>query len=592
MLAGVVQLPALATTLAAMIDARGAEALIADASSRPAWIKVNNAAEFPTDLASPEAYRLTLDANQARIDAASNLGAAQGLRTLVQLIRASGTSLPAQIIEDAPAFAVRGVMLDVSRDRIPTMAEFGTIIRTLASLKYNHLQLYTEHTFAYTGHERVWEGWSPLTAEEVRELDALCRVHGIELAANQNCFGHMVPWLKHEAYAHLAETHGDWMFDIWPRSGPFSLCPTDPASLRFVEGLLDQLLPCFTSPWVNIGADEVYDIAYGRSKEIVERKGRPAVYMEFVNAVTQAVRARGKKAQFWGDIALSHPECLSMIPDDLLPLAWGYEPFSPFDQWGKELQGREHWVCPGTSTWRTLTGRTSERAGNLAAASKAGLQYGAKGFMVCDWGDTGHQQQWPVSLHALGEAAQHAWNPAAAATHAARSTHLFGDATGETTRWLDELGDADLPLREVCGALSHPSRTRLLNQTAIFLDMFKQLNEQTEVGAASLWYETLDRLDSLAARVPACVDPLVREELEHTVSYACFAAARGAIRRDAPDAAAIARLREHLAAARANHARLWRRRSREGGLSHSDSFFAQVDATFAAAAVHGTTMFE
>lgn len=591
-LSGLVQLPPEAKTLAATIDSLGAEALIAVASSRPAWIRVSTTASLPADLTSGEAYRLTLDGAGVGIEASSSLGAAQGLRTLAQLIKASGTSLPAQVIEDSPAFAVRGVMLDVSRDRIPTMDEFASIIRTLASLKFNHLQLYTEHTFAYAGHERVWEGWSPLTASEIRTLDALCRTHGVELAANQNCFGHMVPWLKHEAYAHLAETHGDWMFDIWPRSGPFSLCPTDPASLRFVEGLLDQLLPCFTSPWVNIGADEVYDIAYGRSKEIVERKGRPAVYMEFVNEVTAAVRARGKRAQFWGDIALSHPECLSMIPPDLLPLAWGYEPSSPFDRWGEELRGREHWVCPGTSTWRTLTGRTSERTGNLAAASKAGVRYGASGFMVCDWGDTGHQQQWPVSLHALGDAAQHAWNPEAGATHVARSTHLFDDSSGETTRWLDELGDADLPLREVCGALSHPSRTRLLNQTAIFLDMFKQLDEQTDVGAASLWYETLDRLESLASRVPACADGLIREELEHTASYACFAAARGAIRRDAPDAAAIARLRAQLAGVRADHAGLWRRRSREGGLSHSDSYFAQVEATFAQAASHGTTMFE
>ena len=114
--------------------------------------------------------------------------------------------------ETPPAIVV---MLDVSRDRIPTMEEFGRIVPWLASLKVNHLQLYTEHTFAYAGHEEVWRGWSPLTPAEIREIDALCIGHGIELAANQNCFGHLRTWLELPRYAHLAETHGDWVFDVW-----------------------------------------------------------------------------------------------------------------------------------------------------------------------------------------------------------------------------------------------------------------------------------------------------------------------------------------------------------------------------------------
>lgn len=589
-------LPPDAGTLRDRIDLHGADALAADAGLRPSWVRIDAAAAWPAAM-SRDGYRLSLPAGEAtaRIDAPTIRGAANGLRTLVQLIAAGDAELASQVIEDVPTFGVRGVMLDVSRDRVPTMLEFASIIRTLASLKINHLQLYTEHTFAYPGHEAVWRGWSPLTPAEVRRLDDLCRVHGIELAANQNCFGHMLPWLRHEAYAHLAETHGDWMFDIWPRSGPFSLCPTDPASLRFVEGLLDDLLPCFSSPWVNIGADEVYDIAYGRSRADVERRGRATVYMEFVQAIAQAVRRRGKRAQFWGDIALSHPECLPMIPGDLLPLAWGYEPSSPFDQWGRQLAGREWWICPGTSTWRTITGRTSERRGNLEAAAKAGLEHGATGFLVCDWGDSGHQQQWPVSLHALGDAANAAWSGGRrAASHEARSLHLFGDRTGSVSRWLDEFGDADLPLRETCGPLSHPSRRRLLNQTAIFIDLFKQLDEQVDVGSVAHWHETLDRLEHLSSRVPACPDRLMRDEVTHAASHACFAAARGAMRRDRPDGPWIDLLRARLGGLRQDHARLWRARSREGGLADSDGYFAKVDATLTSPRgdAHGTTMFE
>ncbi|MFT3687129.1 MAG: hypothetical protein QM783_19770 [Phycisphaerales bacterium] len=170
-----------------------------------------------------------------RIASPSITGARLGLWTFAQLVKRFGTKVPAMMIEDEPAFATRGVMLDVSRCRVPTMEELLRQVDLLSSLKINHLQLYTEHTFAYADHADVWEGWSPITAEEVRVLDAYCRSRGIELAANQNCFGHLTRWLELPRYRHLAETHGDWMFDVWPRKGAWSLCPTDPKSVEFVR---------------------------------------------------------------------------------------------------------------------------------------------------------------------------------------------------------------------------------------------------------------------------------------------------------------------------------------------------------------------
>lgn len=524
-------------------------------------------------------YRLCVKPEGITIDAADATGVLYAVETLVQILKTHGSCLPAQRVSDAPAFAVRGVMLDVSRNRIPTMAEFERILDTLCSLKFNHLQLYTEHTFAYAGHEEVWRGFSPLTPDEIRRLDESCAQRGIALVANQNCFGHLVPWLSKPRYAHLAETHGDWMFDLWPRSGAFSLCPTDPASLTFIEGLLDELLPCFTQPMVNIGCDEVYDIAYGRSKHEVDKIGRPAVYMRFVNQVVQACRQRGRTAQFWADIALSYPGCLADIPSDVTSLAWGYEADSPFEQWGERLKGRPFWVCPGTSSWRSLTGRTQERCGNIEVAARAGLQYAASGFLVCDWGDSGHHQQWPITLNALAQASQAAWNPAATVNLAAVSLHCFDDPTLLVASWLNELGDADLPLRETCGPLSHPTRKRLLNQTAIFIDMFKRWDEQQEVGSIAAWFESLDRIAALGEGRPAVANTLLKDELAHTASYALFSAGRGAMRRDsaaATHAPVHSRLHDQLDAIRSDHRRLWLARSRSGGLVQSESYFDTI----------------
>src|SRR5690606_2842152 len=84
------------------------------------------------------------------------------------------------------------------------------LVDLLALLRVNHFELYTEHTFAYAGHEEVWRDASPLTPDDVRWLDDLCAARGIELAANQNGFGHMERWLRHARYRELAEAPQGW----------------------------------------------------------------------------------------------------------------------------------------------------------------------------------------------------------------------------------------------------------------------------------------------------------------------------------------------------------------------------------------------
>ena len=92
-------------------------------------------------------------------------------------------------IDDKPDFANRGVMLDISRDKVPTMETLYKQIDILAECKINQIQLYTEHTFAYDNHKVVWQNASPMTPEQILDLDQYCRDRHIELVPNQNSFG-------------------------------------------------------------------------------------------------------------------------------------------------------------------------------------------------------------------------------------------------------------------------------------------------------------------------------------------------------------------------------------------------------------------
>jgi len=187
-------------------------------------------------IADPEGYELVIGRAGVRIAARSVRGVFHGVSTLLQVIEQSpGGRLPALVIRDAPAFGHRGVMIDVSRDKVPTLATLKAVIDRLSGWKINEIQLYTEHTFAYRNHRDVWKDSSPLTGADILDLDAFCRDRHVELVPNQNSFGHLHRWLTKPRYRDLAEAPNG-CDTIWGRfKEPFSLNPADPRSLALLR---------------------------------------------------------------------------------------------------------------------------------------------------------------------------------------------------------------------------------------------------------------------------------------------------------------------------------------------------------------------
>jgi len=361
----------------------------------------------------PQGYRLEITPQGISLKGHDAAGVFYGVCTLNQLLtQAKEHNLPCLVVEDWPDFPARGVMLDISRSKVPQMQTLYDLVDRLAAWKINQLQLYTEHTFAYRNHPDAWENASPITGEEILALDAYCKERFIELVPNQNSFGHLAHWLKLPRYAPLAEVTGKFTSPWDEMQGPFSLSPANPGSLELVRSLYDELLPHFSSRMVNVGCDETIDLGAGQSKQLCEERGINRVYLDFLLKIYEDVSRRGFKMQFWGDIIVQAPELVSELPADSIALEWGYDADHPFDEHGRlfATSGIPFYVCPGTSSWNSIAGRTDNAIANLLSAAENGLKHGAIGYLNTDWGDNGHWQPLPVSYLGFAVGAAYSWN--------------------------------------------------------------------------------------------------------------------------------------------------------------------------------------
>jgi hexosaminidase len=363
-------------------------------------------------LLKKEGYQLHIYEENVTVYYGEQQGLYYSFVTLKQIIKQYGNNIPCMRIEDSPQFEVRGAMLDISRNKVPTLESLYQMVDILADLKINHVQLYIEgFSFAYPSFEEFWKEETPISGEELQQLDAYCKDRFIDFVPNQNCLGHMAPWLERDEFKHLREV--DEGLSILGRTvNSTTLNPLDEESLALIRTMTDDLLPNFSSSYYNVNLDEPFELGTGKSKRVADEIGIGQLYVNYVKDIHKIVTENGKKMLMWADVVSRHPDIIDQIPKDITLLEWGYEDIHPFAERGKILQesGLDFYFCPGTSSWSSITGRTKNMQENIEGAVRNGKKYGAKGILITDWGDGGHWQCSSISNAGFSYGAALAWN--------------------------------------------------------------------------------------------------------------------------------------------------------------------------------------
>lgn len=527
-------------------------------------------------------YRLLVKNQSITIVGGSQEALYYGVQTMRQILAyglAEKSSIPELLVTDYPDIPRRGLMLDISRNKVPTMETLYQLVDWLSSLKINEFQLYIENTFAYTEHEIVWKDYSPMTPEEIAALQKYCNDRFIDLVPNQNSFGHFENWLKYDKYLPLADCVEDCN-TIWGAYKLSSLDPTNPASFELVKGLYAEFLPNFNSHYFNIGCDETVELGLGRSKAVCDSLGVGRVYLDYLLKLNDEVRKYGKVTQFWGDIILNHEELIPELPQDMIPMVWGYDSKFRFDTVLPKFRkaGLDFYVCPGTSTWRSIIGKNNIAFTNLKNAAIYGKANHAKGMLVTNWGDHGHWQPLSVCYAPMMVGCSHAWKYDSSLVSRAAflmNEYIFQDTTQNTGIALMKLGNAyeKAKIPEGVANIFHV----LLNRHAWKMKNQYQTKEITLTNLRNTEAEIDSALKILHDAKPQCSDSkIVIEEIEQACNLAKHSLHLGIERMQVKSYETLdiplakrQKLAHELQKIIDNHKKLWIIRNRPGGLQDS-----------------------
>ena len=293
-------------------------------------------------------------------------------------------------------------MLDVSRDRVPTLQTLHALVDRLAGWKINQLQLYMEHTFAYAGHEDVWRHADPYTARTCTPSTPTAGRAAWSSSPTRT------PWATSSGGCGSSATGRSPSPPTASTGCSASTGPPSPSTRpsprpsRSSRTCSASSCPDCRSRRVHVGMDEPWEL----QRRAARRVGPVAARLARASRCSPA-----RELLVWGDVPAVHPELLGELPDGVTVCEWGYEDNHPFDERAARLAdaGVPFWVCPGTSSWMSIAGRVDNMIENVRAAAVAGVAHGAAGLLVTDWGDMGHHQQPWVSDPGFATAAALGW---------------------------------------------------------------------------------------------------------------------------------------------------------------------------------------
>ncbi len=307
---------------------------------------------------------------------------------------------------------VFGVMLDCSRNAVMSVEKLKFFIDCLEKMGYNALELYTEDTYElqdepYFGYLR-----GRYTPEEIREVDAYAKKHGVELIPCIQTLAHFTA-IDRGIYRDIIDNGDILLID-------------EPKTYEFLEKIFESLSKCFSSRKINIGMDEAHFVGRGKYQDLHGFCDKTELLVRHLNKVSKIAEKYGFKAHMWSDMffrlvsggvyynsdAPIPDKIMKMIPSNVHLCYWDYyhTDKSIYDSMLKKHKefGCEVWFAGGSWTWGGFAPMARFTINTMKPAMQSVNEQGIKNVLITMWGDDGAECSVFSQLHTLYAIRQYA----------------------------------------------------------------------------------------------------------------------------------------------------------------------------------------
>jgi hexosaminidase len=320
-----------------------------------------------------EYYRLSVKPSGVKVVAHT----AAGLFYAVQTLRQLGPVSPELEIEDQPALAYRGVMMDFAHGSLLTVAEIERQIDFLARWKTNQYYFYNEVSIKMKGYESLNIG-AAYTQAQIKEIVAYGKLRQMDVVPFVAFYGHLHDLLKREKYASMGiGRYGE------------ELDPRNPKVQAVLSDWIAQYAKLFTSPFVHVGFDETWEtnrIAH----EVDSNVHSEQLWLQHLDFVQKEWKKYGKQVLAWTDMNNYYPDIMSRFPKEAIPVIWEYSPdTNAINHYLEPVlkEGRSFFIQNAVSGWGHIYPSATYTCDNMDLTLKEGMGHGTMGYITSVWTD-------------------------------------------------------------------------------------------------------------------------------------------------------------------------------------------------------------
>lgn len=292
-------------------------------------IEINFDAISDLTIQADESYHLTVSSDKIVIHSKTDVGALRALATVLQLTTNNETTyyVPGVVIDDAPRFVWRGLMIDASRHFQPV----DVLKRNLEAMAFMKMNVFHWHLVDDQGfraevkshpllHEKGSDGLY-YTQEQIKDIVAYASDLGIRVVPEFDVPGHGTAWLT--VYPEIGSKENA-TYEIERDSGIFdpTLDPTNPRTYEILEDVFSEMAALFPDTYFHIGGDENEGKHWNENKKITAFKKKHGFktnheLQNYFNVKIQTILKKHDKIMMgWEEILQSD------LPKDVVIHSW------------------------------------------------------------------------------------------------------------------------------------------------------------------------------------------------------------------------------------------------------------------------------